>query len=79
VTEVDGGAFRGRWTYELEPADDGTRLTITEEGQVTNPLFRAFMMFHDNHATMFEYHRALGERLNVEVVAETVEATAIEG
>jgi uncharacterized protein YndB with AHSA1/START domain len=79
VTEVDGGAFRGRWTYELEPADNGTRLTITEEGQVSNPLFRAFMIFHDNYATMLEYYRALGERLNVEVVGQEIVASAIEG
>ncbi len=64
VTEVDGGAFRGRWTYELEPtASGGSRVTITEEGEVDNPLFRAMMLFHDNYATMFGYHRALGTRL----------------
>jgi hypothetical protein len=72
VTELDGGAFRGRWTYELERTERGTMLTITEEGEVTNPFFRALMIFHDNHATMFDYHRALGSRLGVEVVGETV-------
>jgi hypothetical protein len=68
VTEIDAGAFRGRWTYELESTDRGTLLTITEEGEVTNPIFRAFMIFHDNEATMLGYHRALGQRLGVEVV-----------
>ena len=32
--------FGGRWIYELAPAGDGTRLTITEDGFVTNPVFR---------------------------------------
>lgn len=72
VTEIDGGAFRGRWTWELAPTDEGTLLTITEEGEVTNPVFRALMLFQDNHATMFGYHRALGERLGVAVVGAEV-------
>jgi hypothetical protein len=32
--------FGGRWIYELEPAGDGTKLTITEDGFVKNPIFR---------------------------------------
>ncbi|HEY5936718.1 MAG TPA: SRPBCC family protein [Kofleriaceae bacterium] len=32
--------FGGRWIYELAPANGGTRLTITEEGFVKNPIFR---------------------------------------
>lgn len=79
VTEIDGGAFRGRWTYELAPSERGTQLTITEEGEVSNPFFRALMIFHDNYATMFDYHRALGARLGVEVIGETVVERDVEG
>jgi uncharacterized protein YndB with AHSA1/START domain len=32
--------FGGTWTYELAPEGDGTRLTITEDGFVKNPVFR---------------------------------------
>lgn len=32
--------YGGRWIYELEPAGDGTKLTITEDGFVKNPVFR---------------------------------------
>lgn len=32
--------FGGTWTFELAPADGGTRVTITERGEVYNPLFR---------------------------------------
>jgi len=73
VTAVDAGGFSGRWTYLLEPDGPGTLLTITEDGSVTNPLFRAMMLFHDNYATMLDYDRALGERLGVPVDAEPVE------
>jgi hypothetical protein len=32
--------FGGRWIFELEPDGAGTRLTITEDGFVKNPVFR---------------------------------------
>lgn len=32
--------FGGTWTYVLVPDDGGTRLTITEDGEVYNPIFR---------------------------------------
>src|SRR5689334_1632248 len=32
--------FGGRWIYELEPAGEGTKLTITEDGFVKNPVLR---------------------------------------
>jgi len=55
--------FGGTWTYELAPAAGGTTLTITENGEVYNPLFRfvsRFIMGH--HATMNAYLRALGRK-----------------
>jgi hypothetical protein len=64
VTDMDAGDFRGRWIHELDPAPGGgTILTITEEGEVGSPLFRAMMIFHDNHETMLRYHEALALRL----------------
>jgi len=32
--------FGGRWIFELAPAGSGTKLTITEDGFVRNPIFR---------------------------------------
>ncbi|MSO48439.1 MAG: hypothetical protein EXQ49_00825 [Acidobacteria bacterium] len=32
--------FGGTWTYELAAEGAGTRLTITEDGEVYNPIFR---------------------------------------
>ena len=70
-TEMNAGSFSGSWTYEMAPTDDGgTLLTITEEGDVGNPIFRAMMIFHDNEATMRGYHAALAKRLGGTVSVE---------
>lgn len=37
--------FGGRWEYELVPDGSGTRLTITERGEVYNPIFRFMARF----------------------------------
>lgn len=37
--------FGGTWTYRLEALDDSTRLTITEKGEVYNPIFRFVSRF----------------------------------
>ncbi len=52
--------FGGSWTYELTPAGQGTRLVITENGEVYNPLFRFMSRFVFGHtATMDAYLRDL--------------------
>jgi hypothetical protein len=72
-TDMDAGAFRGSWTYELAPAGNNTTvLTITENGEVLNPLFRALMIFNDNHATMMAFHRGLAKRLGTNVEPRTL-------
>lgn len=43
--------FGGTWTYEIEPVDDGSLLTITERGEVRSPVFRfmsRFLFGHDS-------------------------------
>jgi uncharacterized protein YndB with AHSA1/START domain len=48
--------FGGSWTYELSPQDGGTRLVITENGEVYNPLFRLMSRFVFGHtATLDRY------------------------
>jgi len=37
--------FGGTWTYVLVPGASGTLLTITEDGEVHNPLFRFLSRF----------------------------------
>lgn len=41
ITDEDLG-YSGEWQYVLTPTDSGTRVTITESGQVGNPIFRFF-------------------------------------
>lgn len=56
--------FGGTWTYTLEPADGGTDLTITEDGEVYNPIFRfasRYMFGHD--ATIAAYFADLEKKL----------------
>ncbi len=59
--------FGGSWTYVLTPEAGGTRVAITEDGEIKNPIFRfvaRFIMGH--HATLEEVLRDLGHRLGQE-------------
>jgi len=57
--------FGGSWSYEVLPTKDGCRLTITERGYVSNPLFRFVSRFFMGHtATIERYLEALGRRLS---------------
>jgi hypothetical protein len=56
--------FGGTWTYELSPAAGGCTLTITEDGEVYNPLFRFVSRFVIGHsATLDAYIKALDQKL----------------
>ena len=56
--------FGGTWTFELTPEGGGTRVTITERGYVTNPIFRAVSRFVIGHeASMAAYLRELAVQL----------------
>lgn len=41
--------FGGRWTFEVERAGTGSTLTITEDGEVYNPVFRFVSRFVMGH------------------------------
>ena len=57
---VPNGAFGGTWTYRLVPAAGGTDLTITEDGEVYNVIFRFMSRFVLGHyATMDAFIRSL--------------------
>jgi uncharacterized protein YndB with AHSA1/START domain len=62
----------GSWTYELTPAGEGTLLTITERGEVYNPIFRFMSRFVFSHtATIDTYLRALGAKLGEATTPES--------
>ena len=55
--------FGGSWSYELTPLADGTRLVITERGEVKPVLFRALSKYvFTHHRTIELYLRSLGQR-----------------
>ncbi len=60
--------FGGAWTYELIPSAAGTRVKITENGWVGNPIFRFVSHFIlGQTATMDKYLRSLGQHFGERV------------
>lgn len=56
--------FGGTWTYEIAPDGAGSRLTITENGEVHNPLFRFMARFVFGYeGTIRSYMASLEKRL----------------
>ncbi len=70
VTQIDptaGGAFGGTWTYEVAPDSTGTRISVTEAGWISNPVFRFMSRFlFGYHGSLDKYLRALGTRFGEE-------------
>ena len=60
----EGLGYGGSWTWELLREGSRTRVTITERGFVTNPLFRVLARFVFGYEkTMENYLGDLGRRL----------------
>lgn len=57
VIVSDDLAFGGNWEYTLEPTASGARLTLTENGEVYNPIFRFMARF------VFGYEKTLTDYL----------------
>jgi hypothetical protein len=59
-----GQPFGGTWTYEIAPEGSGSRLTITERGEIYNPIFRFMARYvFGSTATMEGYFNALSRKL----------------
>ena len=57
--------YSGSWTYDLEPVPEGTRVTITENGEVPNPIFRFLSKYVFGHTkTMETYLTDLQQKLS---------------
>ena len=64
---VEGQPFGGTWTYQVVAAPGGSELTITEDGEVYNVIFRALSRFvFGHHATLDAYLKHLERRLEDE-------------
>jgi uncharacterized protein YndB with AHSA1/START domain len=67
----DNLPYGGRWTYDLVPEGPGTRLTITEHGEVYNPVFRFVSRFFLGYTgTMEGVLRSLGTKHGETVTPE---------
>jgi uncharacterized protein YndB with AHSA1/START domain len=63
--------FGGTWTYDIAVVEGGSTLTITENGEVYNPLFRFMARYlFGYHGTLEGYLKALGKKFNEAVVPE---------
>jgi hypothetical protein len=59
----DGLPFGGTWTIEVAPDGAGSTVTVTERGEVYNPIFRFVSRFVMGHtATIDAYLTALAQR-----------------
>jgi len=66
VTKVVGETqFGGTWTFDIVPVTEGrSRLTLTERGEIYNPIFRALARFAFGYtATMDSCLKALARKV----------------
>jgi uncharacterized membrane protein len=62
ILDTDLG-YSGKWTYVLKPENGGTRVTITEDGEVSNVLFRFMSRYvFGQTATLDSYLTSLAKR-----------------
>jgi hypothetical protein len=60
--------YGGTWSFALEPANVGTRVRITEDGEVYNPVFRFVSKFVlGQTATEDAYLKAMGKATGEDV------------
>lgn len=74
VTRIDSKSlpFGGTWTYEVQPDAEGrSRLQITEDGEIYNPIFRVVSRFLIGYeGTLREYVTDVQRKLGTRVRAE---------
>lgn len=64
-TGGEGEPYSGTWTFVLEKEGGDTRITITEDGEIPNPLFRFMARFVFGHeGTMDAYLHDLRRHLS---------------
>lgn len=76
VTRIvtQGSPFGGTWTIRLDASGDTTAVTVTENGEVYNVLFRCLARFVFGHTgTIDGYLRALGRRFGQDEAPQPAE------
>lgn len=70
IRDTDLG-YSGQWTYLFAAEDGGTRVTIREDGEVSNVLFRFMSRFIFGHtATIDSYLKSLARHFGEEAVPQ---------
>jgi uncharacterized protein YndB with AHSA1/START domain len=60
--------YGGTWTYDLQANGTGSRLTITEDGEIYNPIFRFIgRIFMSPTDSIESYLKALGKKYGEDV------------
>lgn len=63
VTRIVGeSAFGGTWTWNIEKTATGSRVTITERGEIYNPIFRTLARFVFGYTAAMESCLAAAQR-----------------
>lgn len=61
--------FGGTWTYEILAEPSGSRVRITEQGEIKNVIFRLLARFVFGYTTTMEaYLRDLGKKFGETVI-----------
>lgn len=55
--------FGGSWDYSIVPSGTGSTITITENGEIYNPIFRLMSRIMGNTATIDSYLKSLKTKL----------------
>ena len=58
----DGGPFVGSWTYDISPADGGSRVVLTEVAEFKNPFFRVMTRIFGQTKYMDEHLEDLAQK-----------------
>jgi transcription antitermination factor NusG len=70
IRDTDLG-YSGQWTYSFEAENGGTRVTIREDGEVSNVLFRFMSRYIFGHtATIDSYLTSLSKHFGEDAVPE---------
>ena len=70
ITDTDLG-YAGKWTYVFAAEGRDTRLTITEDGEVSNVIFRFLSRYAFGHtATIDAYLTNLGRHFGENVTPQ---------
>jgi uncharacterized protein YndB with AHSA1/START domain len=72
IDTTGGSSFGGDWLHAIAPTGNGTMVTITERGWVSNPLFRSIGNVTGYFGTIDSYLTALGRHFGETVTPEHV-------